>query len=57
MDFSNTALTTTVSDTDTIKVSFGNSGTLDIEKTVKNITQADTESRSNQARPGRYIRV
>ncbi|OBU26038.1 GEVED domain-containing protein [Photobacterium kishitanii] len=52
MDFSNTALTTTVSDTDTIKVSFGNSGTLDIEKTVKNITQADTESRSNQARPG-----
>ncbi|WP_305372398.1 L-type lectin domain-containing protein [Photobacterium leiognathi] len=52
IDFSNTTVTNQVSDVDTIKVSFSQAGELEIEKTVKNITQNDIESRSNQARPG-----
>ncbi|PQJ61595.1 L-type lectin domain-containing protein [Photobacterium angustum] len=53
--FSNTAVTNQVSDVDTIKVSFSQAGELEIEKTVKNITQNDAESRSNQARPGETL--
>ncbi|OBU33236.1 GEVED domain-containing protein [Photobacterium kishitanii] len=52
MVFSSSTVTRQLSDVDTIKVSFNGAGELEIEKTVKNITQADSESRSNQALPG-----
>ncbi|WP_305814640.1 GEVED domain-containing protein [Photobacterium leiognathi] len=52
MTFTNSAITRQLSDIDTVKVSFNGSGELEIEKTVRNITQNDTEGRSNQARPG-----
>ncbi|PSU20429.1 GEVED domain-containing protein [Photobacterium kishitanii] len=52
MVFSSSTVTRQLSDVDTIKVSFNGAGELEIEKTVKNITQADGESRSNQALPG-----
>ncbi|PTB31673.1 GEVED domain-containing protein [Photobacterium phosphoreum] len=53
MDFSNSTIVQTVNDTDTIKVSFSHAGELEIEKTVKNITQVGAiESRSNTAKPG-----
>ncbi|WP_146154671.1 GEVED domain-containing protein [Photobacterium kishitanii] len=45
-------VTRLVSDIDTIRVSFHGAGELEIEKTVTNITQMGTESRSNQAQPG-----
>ncbi|PSU98121.1 GEVED domain-containing protein [Photobacterium kishitanii] len=52
MVFSSSTVTRQLSDVDTVKVSFNGAGELEIEKTVKNITQADSESRSNQALPG-----
>ncbi|KPA53167.1 hypothetical protein VT25_08000 [Photobacterium leiognathi subsp. mandapamensis] len=52
IDFANTTETNQVSDVDTVRVSFSGAGELEIEKTVKNITQNDVESRINQARPG-----
>ncbi|CEO41782.1 GEVED domain-containing protein [Photobacterium kishitanii] len=52
MVFSSSTVTRQLSDVDTVKVSFNGAGELEIEKTVKNITQADGESRSNQALPG-----
>lgn len=53
MDFSDSTIVQTVNDTDTIKVSFSHAGELEIEKSVKNITQVgDIESRSNTAKPG-----
>ncbi len=52
MVFSSSTVTRQLSDVDTIKVSFNGAGNLKAEKTVKNITQADSESRSNQALPG-----
>ncbi|WP_159458260.1 GEVED domain-containing protein [Photobacterium andalusiense] len=45
-------VTRLVSNKDTVRVTFGGSGELKIEKTVKNITNNESESRSNQAKPG-----
>ncbi|SMY18046.1 GEVED domain-containing protein [Photobacterium aquimaris] len=45
-------VTRLVSNKDTVRVTFGGSGELKIEKTVKNITNSESESRSNQAKPG-----
>ena len=45
-------VTRLVLDKDTVRVTFSGAGELKIEKTVKNITTSDGESRSNQAKPG-----
>ncbi|MCG3865785.1 MULTISPECIES: GEVED domain-containing protein [unclassified Photobacterium] len=52
MDFASSTLSQTISNTDTLIVSFKGAGELEITKTVKNITQNDTEKRRNEAQPG-----